>query len=90
MEEGIITPLLKSVMLFGLLMGILLVMYEDGVGMSLYKKLRCKLGKHKIKVKHGKLTINKYFCQYCKTPRKHPNLTAIDGGKKRLGGNFKS
>lgn len=64
--------------IFSIIMGLMLVAYEDGVSLSFYKKLRCKMGLHKRKV----FSMKKYYCQFCKQPRKHPNLKAIEGGNK--------
>lgn len=64
----------------GILFGIILACYEDGKPFGMYRRLRCKYGKHRMAVKVGKLRISKYFCQDCKIPRKHPNLMVIKGG----------
>jgi len=68
---------------------VILISYEDGVQFNLLKKLLCKFGLHKLKVKFGKLKINKYYCQYCKKPRKRPKLTMIDGSNKWYKNNYK-
>lgn len=68
---------------FGLILGLMLIVYENGVQFGLYRKLKCKLGKHTHKVGY-KGHINRYFCKFCKAPRSNPSLKAIDGGKKDL------
>lgn len=68
--------------IFAMVIGLFLIAYEDGIPFSLFKKLRCKLGLHKIRNKIGQLKINVYYCRFCKKPRKHPELKVLDGGKK--------
>ncbi len=59
-----------------------MIAYEDNVPFGLFKRLRCITGYHKVRIKFGKLKIHKYYCQYCKEPRRHPALKVIDGGNK--------
>lgn len=66
------------VFLFGLVMGMFLIAYEDNVPCALFHKLGCIFGWHGIK--HNKR--RKYYCKYCKKPRKHPKLKVVDGGTK--------
>lgn len=80
---------LGLVFLFGLILGLMLMVSEDGVSFVFAKKLMCRLGLHKIKVRIGRLRINKYYCQYCKRPRKHPDLKIVDGGNKVSSSDFK-
>lgn len=70
--------------LFGIVLGVMLLAFEDGISMGLLKRILCRVGWHKIHNKIGQLKIHKYYCQRCKTPRKHPQLTAIDGGNKAI------
>jgi hypothetical protein len=56
----------------------LILIYDNGVRFAIPKMLFCKMGFHKMKSRK----ISKYYCQYCKRPRKHPDLKMIDGGKK--------
>lgn len=63
--------------------------YENGIRYGLLKKLLCRFGIHKLRVKFGKLKINKYYCQHCKKPRKHPKLTMIAGGNKWYDNDYK-
>lgn len=67
--------------LFGVVFGLLLIAYEDGKPFGLYRRIKCKFGKHTFRIGFRNRT-NKYFCQQCKVPRKHPALKAIDGGNK--------
>ena len=78
MNSDSLTTILCIVALFGLVFGMILMAYEDGVEFARWKKLRCKFGWHRIK----KYKVAKYYCQFCKKPRKHPKLRAISGGKK--------
>lgn len=68
--------------IFGLIFGIMLVAYDDGDPFALFKRLRCKLGWHKIHNKIGRLRVHLYYCKFCKKPRKYPTLKIIDGGNK--------
>lgn len=86
MNKDIYAPLLGTIFIFGLVFFLLLFAYEDGI--PLYK-LRCKLGWHKIHGKIGKLKVHKYYCKYCKKPRKHPVLKMVDGGNKIGNDKFK-
>lgn len=87
MEHDSLGTFVGMVFLIGLILGLMLIAFEDGKPFALYSKLKCKFGVHKNKVGFGNSKINKYYCQSCKTPRKHPQLKAIDGGNKI--GNFK-
>jgi hypothetical protein len=70
------------IFLFGLVFGLILVAYEDGLPFGLYQRIRCKVGKCKFYIKVGKTKINKYYCLFCKKPRKFPVLKVIDGERK--------
>jgi hypothetical protein len=74
--------LLSLVVLFGIVLGIMLIAFEDGVPFGLYRKISCKAGWHKTHVKVGSGKVNKYYCQHCKAPRRFPDLRVIDGGNK--------
>jgi hypothetical protein len=66
------------VVMFGIVLGIMLIAFDDGIPFALFHKLRCKAGWHKNRVNK----VNKYYCQFCKRPRKFPELKLIDGGNK--------
>lgn len=80
-------PLLGLTFLIGMVFGLLLIAYEDGVAFGLSKKLSCKFGKHKFHIKIKRIKIQKYYCQNCKIKRHYPKLDFIQGGNKF--GNFK-
>lgn len=82
------TQIVVMVLLFGLVFGIMLVAYEDGVPFGLLKKIKCKMGKHAFRSGYVR-RMNRYFCKDCKSPRKHPALKAIDGGKRDFDNSFK-
>ena len=73
---------LGLIILFGIVIGLFMVAYEDGIPLALFKKLCCRIGFHKMYIGFGRLKIRKYYCQWCKKPRKHPTLKVIDGGNK--------
>lgn len=75
--------------LLAIILFIFLMIYEDGVPMNRWKKLRCWIGWHKNAIKLGKLKVHKYYCQFCKRPRKHPQMKLIDGGNKFKHNNYK-
>lgn len=77
-----LSTILGLAAIFGILIGMMLIAYEDGVHCSRWKKIRCKMGWHKIRFKLYGMRINKYYCEYCKVPRKHPVLRVIEGGRK--------
>lgn len=87
MEHDSVSKLMGLILLFGTVMGIMLIAYDEGVPFGLFKKIKCRIGKHTYKVGFRKRR-HKYFCKHCKKPRKHPALKAIDGGKIELS-NFK-
>lgn len=66
----------------GILGGMILIAYEDGVPQGRLKKILCRLERHKWSVKVGKVKTAKYFCQHCKKRRSHPVLKVVDGGNK--------
>jgi len=72
---------LTLIFMFGILFGIMLMCYEDGVRFGFAKRIKCKFGKHTFK---GYMRKPLYYCQRCKAPRRHPSLKAIQGGKKDL------
>lgn len=82
------TTWLGMAVLFGLVFSIMLMAYDGGEAFGLYKKIKCKMGKHAHKIGYRK-NVNKYFCKHCKAPRKHPALRAIDGGKVDLDVTFR-
>jgi hypothetical protein len=67
---------------FGIVIGMILISYEDGIPMARWKKLRCKLNWHERHLKVGKTKVQKYYCSFCKKPRKHPPMKIVDGGNK--------
>lgn len=71
-------------LLFGAVFGMLLVAYEDGIPFGLIRKFNCKRGKHKHFVRIGRYKRALYRCQFCNEKRKHPKLTLIEGGAKKL------
>jgi hypothetical protein len=81
MDSTSFTYLLGISFAFGIVGGIMLVAYEDGVAFGLYRRIKCKFGNHTHKVGR-KGHINLYYCARCKKPRNHPSLKVIDGGRK--------
>lgn len=80
---------ITSICIFiGILIGVLLIIFEDARPSHILQKMRCKRGKHVLKTGFYK-NINRYFCTYCKAPRQHPSLKIIDGGKKDIDISFK-
>jgi hypothetical protein len=86
MGQETFTVYLGIAALVGIILGMILIAYEDGVQFARWKKLRCKLGWHSIHTKIGRLKVHKYYCNFCRKPRKHPELKVVDGGNK-LGNN---
>jgi hypothetical protein len=78
MEQDTITTYLALSAILGMILIPLIFAYDDGIRFALPKRLFCKLGFHKMK----KRRVHKYYCQYCKKPRKHPELKMLDGGNK--------
>jgi hypothetical protein len=74
---------------FGIILGLLLIAYENGISLGLLKKILCKLQIHNRKIRLNSETIRKYYCQWCGKARKHPPLKSIDGGKKWWDNDFK-
>lgn len=70
------------IFLFGSVFGLMLIAYEDHLPFALYRRLRCKFGRHQYYRKVWVTKINVYYCKFCKKPRKHPPLKIVDGGKK--------
>lgn len=70
------------ILIFAIVVGLIMVAYDDNIAFAIPKKLLCKMGRHKIRVKFGKIKINKWRCQYCKEARKHPELKVVNGGLK--------
>ena len=79
----LLTSYIGVSLLFGIILGVMLTAYDDGEQFALYKKIRCKIGWHKIRTKLGQARVNSYYCQFCKKPRKHPTLKMVEGGKKK-------
>lgn len=71
-----------SIVLIGIVFGLMLLAYEDGVHFSLFRKLMCRFGWHRLFNSYGGMKIQKYYCQACGKGRKHPDLKVVDGGKK--------
>ena len=67
------------IILFGLVFGLILIAYEDGLPFGLFYKIRCKIGKCRYYIVVGKTKINKYYCIICRKPRKFPDLKVVDG-----------
>jgi len=61
------------------------IFVEEGFIFSLYKKLRCKLGFHKM----IRYKIRLYYCMWCKKPRDFPTMKSIDGGNKKRSNKYK-
>lgn len=72
------TQTLTLIALFGIVVFIMLLAFEDGVSFGLFKRLKCKFGRHTMTKGGGKTPA--YRCKYCNTARKH--LRVIDGGNK--------
>lgn len=89
MVEDTLTLFIGLALLFGFILTIMLLAYDGGVPYAVLKKLRCKFGWHKIHDKISKVKVHKYYCKFCKKPRKHPELKAIDGGKKIIDTKFR-
>lgn len=81
--------ILGLIIIAGIVFGLMLIAYDDGVPYSMARKLMCKLGRHKIHDKIGRLKIHKYYCEFCKKPRKHPVLKVVDGGNKMGNNRYK-
>jgi hypothetical protein len=82
MADDSLVQFIKILVLGTILLTFLLIAFEDGVQFGLLKRLLCKMGVHRLKTKIGRLKINRYYCQNCKTPRKHPQLKIVEGGNK--------
>lgn len=75
MNNSLFLPLILP---FGIIFGLMLIMYEDGVPFSVLNKIRCRFGNHRFKTMFRR--TNKYYCQNCKKPRNHPVLKLVAGG----------
>lgn len=84
----ILNRILGTVLIVGIVSGFMMVAYEDGWVITLFKKLKCRLGYHSIYVRFGKAKIHKYYCLVCKKPRNHPGLRIVDGGNKMKDNKF--
>jgi len=69
------------VFLFGIVFGLILVAYDDGLPLGLYRRIQCKLGNCRYYIKVGKTKINKYYCIICRKPRSFPVLKVVDDDK---------
>lgn len=78
MSDNTAAVSLILIFLCGIVLGIMLMCYEDGVKFGLAKRIKCKFGKHTFR---GYRNKHLYYCERCKTPRIHPSLKAIQGGK---------
>jgi hypothetical protein len=76
---GNMKMLIGIFILFGFVIGLIMIAYEDGIPFGLSRKMLCRLNRHKM-VAFG---IKKYYCEFCKKPRTNPSLTVIDGDNKR-------
>lgn len=76
-------------LMFGVVFGLMLLAFEDGIPFGLVKKIRCRFGWHQMRNKIGRLKVHRYYCKNCKKPRKHPSLKVIDGGRKISKDTFK-
>jgi len=74
------TVIIGSSLLFGIVLAIMLLCYDDGVPFGLYRGINCKVGRHMFK--EGKR--KKYHCAICGAKRSHPHLSVIDGGRAEL------
>ena len=83
MKKDYITTILGAAFIVGILFAFILIVIEDGTVVTFLKKLGCRYGRHTSQVKIGSTKINKYYCEYCKAPRKHPDLKVLDGGNKK-------
>ena len=82
MDVETFTTVICAAGLFGMMGGMILIAYEDGVPQGRLKKILCLFNRHKFHLKIGKTKNNKYYCQWCKKPRTHPALKVVDGGYK--------
>lgn len=73
----------------GVVGGLFLVAYSDGIEFELYKKIRCKYKLHKFSIRIGGYRVRKYYCHFCKEERSHPKLKSIDGGKRWVNNRYK-
>jgi hypothetical protein len=89
-ENGvqILKHVLGAVLFVGVFFGLIFIAYEDGIPITLIKKIKCHFGYHSIYVRFGKAKINKYYCLVCKKPRNHPGLKIVDGGNKMSNNKF--
>lgn len=88
MEHTNTTALILTIILLGgFVFGILLIAYDDGIPFGMYRKLMCKMNKHRYQVRFGfrRVKVNKYYCATCKKARSHPKLEIIEGGAKKIG-----
>jgi hypothetical protein len=83
-----LSSIILVAVLFGFIFGLMLMAFDDSKPFALYRRFKCKSGKHTFIVGHY-TKVNKYFCLHCKSPRKHPQLRVLDGGKKDLDIKFK-
>ena len=82
MDKNSLVSIIAFSVFFGFIFSLILIAYSDNYFIKLFQKYRCRIGKHKNQYKIGKYVRNKYYCEHCKEPRKHPELKLIDGGKK--------
>ena len=75
-------PLYFIIVLYALLACVIL--YQVEMKWRIIASLKCKLGIHKRTVKVLKIVVHKYYCIYCKEPKKGSKLTIIEGGRKYL------
>jgi hypothetical protein len=72
---------LGMAILFGFVLAVFLMAYYEGHSFGLIKKIRCKRGIHIFRSGY-KGSKKRYYCKVCRTPRKHPELKFVKGGKK--------
>lgn len=78
MDKKIIAITFLSSITFGLLMGLLLILADEGIFTIAIKKIKCKLGWHETYIKTGEKKVKKYRCQLCKKTEKYPKLKVVD------------
>ena len=81
--------ILGFVFIFGVVSGLMLIAYDDGVPFAIIKRLKCRAGYHQMGDKVFGTKVRRYYCRHCKVPRKHPVLKLIDGGNKMKDNEFR-
>lgn len=78
MNHADIAVLVAIILIFGLVMGLMLIVIDEGTFLIWLRKFKCRMGWHNTKLKIGRKSVNKYYCNNCKKPRNHPKLKVID------------